>query len=156
VNKNEAVCFKEKKDYILIQQVERGWSNSSYSNNLKSAANETSAFASIMKSLKSGGRAAIGAGASANNQRANAYHHQRTNSLCVFYNTSIMGYAPNAAGNETKRLGANENGSMQPKDVKILQYHEKVMEAQNKWTGNGQFIVRKKTLFAVSSLSIVI
>jgi hypothetical protein len=151
VNKSEAASFKDKKDYILLQRVERGWSNSSNTNNIPSAANETSAFASIMKSLKSGGRNAIG-GNNNNNQRANVYHHQRTNSLCVFYNAGILSTGRNGPGNENKRLGPNENGYMPPRDVKILQYHEKIMEAQNKWTGNGQFFIRKKASFVVSSL----
>lgn len=36
------------------------------------------------------------------------------------------------------------------KDIRILQNHEKIMEAQNKWTGNGKFIIKNKSTFIVS------
>ena len=59
-------------------------------------------------------------------------------------------------GNTTTIGGNNNNkilmmNSKEPvRDVKYLQNHEKILEAQNKWTGNGRFIVREKSSFLVS------
>lgn len=135
VDKSVASLFKEKKNYILVQQVDRHWSNSNNSSQLN---NIDGTYKSIPK----------------RNGR-NSYQHLRTKSLCVFYNTNILSHA---RSNESKKTVTNVPSSScnskllinQPKDMKILQYHEKIMEAQNKWTGNGKFIIREKSTFLVS------
>ena len=136
--------FKEKKDYILIQLVERRWSNNN-SNNNDTVSNACSyAAASVSKLTKYTNRMGRG-------KRSALYRHQRTNSLSAFYNTGLLSYARKTANNETKRSGAACGSSESSgKDVRVLLYDEKIMEAQNKWTGNGQFIIRKKSNFAVS------
>ena len=138
---------KERKNYILIQQVERRWSNS-HSNapsykiddsepNL--AGPTTSRRPSKVKSRLS-------------------YQYNRTNSLSAFHNTSILNYAKamatSAAANENKAKSnassSDKKHNVSPKNIKILQNHEKIMEVQNKWTGNGKFILMEKSNFLVN------
>lgn len=86
------------------------------------------------------------------------YHNQRTKSLCVFYNTNILNYARSmaAANNEMKHnkrasgSGISGGQKMGQKEMRILQFNEKIMEAMNKWTGNGKFFLREKSTFLVS------
>lgn len=138
VDKAVAASFREKKDYILVQQVERRWSNTN-ANNIE-----------IMEPP-----AGINPKPSKRNQSQTSrfsYQHQRTKSLCVFYNTSILNYARAMAENNKKNSTSGSsnkvtNGSS--KDMRILQMHEKIMEVQNKWTGNGRFILREKNTFLV-------
>ena len=132
MNKNAALNFKEKKDFVLVQEVERRWSNSHATNN--------QIIDEVAGQLREN---------SSNNNKS-SFQHQRTKSLCVFYNTSILNYA--RAANENKKNGSSSgkvSGAIKPRDVKILQNHEKIMEIQNKWTGNGRFIVREKNTFLV-------
>ena len=118
---------KDKKDFVLIQQVERRWSNS-HNNQTSYKIDDPDA-------------------------RRASYQHNRANSLCVFYNSNILNYTKSIVGNENKKLfNANNKNTQQitPKDIKVLQNHEKVMEIQNKWTGNGKLIIRDKTNIFVS------
>lgn len=111
----------------------------------------------------------VGGGSSSKSRRSTArsfFQQERTKSLCVFYNSSILNYARRlqregknssretaisnaAAATANAVVAAASSTTNIPKDVKILQYHEKIMEIQNKWTGNGKFIVRAKTNFLV-------
>ena len=125
MNKNAALNFRERRDYVLVQELERRWSNCHETNN---QINEHNCPTSDLKS---------------------AYKHQRTKSLCVFYNSSILNYARTVAANEAKKASKKNQVAVKPKDVKILQNHEKIMELQNKWTGNGRFLVRDKATFQV-------
>ena len=81
-----------------------------------------------------------------------SYQQQRTKSLCVFYNTSIINYArAMATAKESRKISSSGSAyKLHANSVKILQGHEKIMEAQNKWTGNGKFIVKEKSSFLVS------
>ena len=89
---------KDKKDFVLIQQVERRWSNS-HNNQTSYKIDDPDA------------------------QRA-LYQHNRANSLCVFYNSNILNYTKSIVGNENKKLfNANNKNTQQitPKDIKVLQ-----------------------------------
>lgn len=141
MDKNAASVFRERKNYILVQQVERRWSNATTNNQL----NGDSVLNDNRKSSSSSRRGT----------NRSSYQHQRTKSLCVFYNgTSILNYARAMGANDAKRASnANATNSKEiltPKDMKILQYHEKIMEVQNRWTGNGKFIIREKSTFLVT------
>jgi phosphatidylinositol phospholipase C epsilon len=43
------------------------------------------------------------------------------------------------------------SGAKTHRDVRLLQNHEKIMEAQNKWTGNGRFIIKNKARHMVNN-----
>ena len=126
--------MKDKKNYILIQQVERRWSNSKIDD---SEPNLSSRRPSANKARLS-------------------YQYNRTNSLSAFHNSSILNYAKtvmtSSSANESKKNSAeiNKKQNASPKNIKILQNHEKIMEVQNKWTGNGKFILMEKSNFLVS------
>jgi hypothetical protein len=150
--------FREKKNYILIQQVERRWSNAAPHHHQVNNANNNGG-GDRKTSSRSGARS--------------FFQQERTKSLCAFQNSSILNYARamaenkrfnrektssrevailNAAAataNATGGGGGGGGGTTIPKDLKILQYHEKIMEIQNKWTGNGKFIIREKSTFLV-------
>ncbi|CAF0890793.1 unnamed protein product [Brachionus calyciflorus] len=134
VDKYASNQFKEKKSYILIQQCDRHWSNQM--NNLDGTTN-------IVKQIGTSKRNPL------------SYRHLRTKSLCVFYNTASLLTPTNKLNDKKQANSANISASnsktqlnqVQPKDIQILQYHEKIMEAQNKWTGNGKFIIREKSTF---------
>jgi hypothetical protein len=145
VDKNAANLFREKKNFVLMQQMERRWSNTTTNNLINGG------------ELSNAGGGGGGGGSRKSSRRSttrSSYQHQRTKSLCVFYNTSILNYARTmAAANENKRA-SNVNSSKEtiiatPNDMKILQNHEKIMEIQNKWTGNGKFIIREQSTFLV-------
>jgi hypothetical protein len=53
----------------------------------------------------------------------------------------------------TKLDGGCSSG--RPKDIKILQNHEKIMEVQNRWTGNGKFIIKERENFTVSAFFLI-
>ncbi len=137
IDKNSLSSFREKKNFYLVQQVERRWSNSN-----NSGGGGAAAAGLNDKSEKSGD--------SQQPQRNSWFRHQRTKSFSVFYNASILNYARQMASDNAKRVDKNGSNQYSPKDVKCLQYHEKIMEVQNKWTGNGRFIIKKKIIFSVS------
>ena len=91
---------------------------------------------------------------SANKARL-SYQYNRTSSLSAFHNSTILNYAKNvmtsSSANESKKnsIENNKKQSASPKNIKILQNHEKIMEVQNKWTGNGKFILMEKSNFLV-------
>lgn len=140
MNKN----VSDKKDFILVQEVEQSWSNTNIDNqtelNTINNANKKNSAAGLIIHRKS-----------KNSVGSMAYNKQRTKSLCVGYNTNIFSYAKSMAAKETKKISMS--GSNQKfhstKDLKILQNHEKILEIQNKWTGNGKFIIKSKSAFLV-------
>lgn len=128
-----------------MQEVERSWSNNNVSPKILSVMRKDS-LTSIPRSNKSNYSIASMA----------SYKTQRTKSLCVFYNSSIMNYAKStmAQPKDRKTSTSSSNHKMQNnsiRDMKILQNHEKILEVQNKWTGNGKFIIKEKCSFLVST-----
>lgn len=136
----------DKKDFILVQEVEQSWSNTNINNQI-----ETNTA-----SKKNSGAGLILGRKSKNSVASVGYNKQRTKSLCVGYNTNIFSYAKAIAAKETKKIsmsGSNQKFHSN-KDLKILQNHEKILEIQNKWTGNGKFIIKAKSTFLVNNSSI--
>ena len=136
--------YKDRKNYILIQQVERRWSNS----NANPSNYKTDDSESNLSSRRPG-----------SNKARLSYQYNRTNSLSTFHNSSILNYAKGtttttcSSANESKKNSVENNNkkpNSSPKNIKILQNHEKIMEVQNKWTGNGKFILMEKSSFLVS------
>ena len=90
-----------------------------------------------------------------------SYQYNRTNSLSTFHNSSILNYAKaitTSTQNESHTSkknsidassSSNKKTHVSPKNIKVLQNHEKIMEVQNKWTGNGKFIIMEKSQFLV-------
>jgi len=134
----------DKKDYIVMQEVERTWTpnivNTKNSDN-SLAIERKDSLNSIVRSNKSNYSLASMA----------SYKQQRTKSLCVFYQTNIVNTVK-ATINSPRNLASTADRAKHPpvRDTRYLQNHEKILEAQNKWTGNGKFIVKEKTLFMVS------
>ncbi len=127
-----------------MQEVERTWTPSTV--NTKNSDNSLAikrkdSFNSIMRSNKSNYSLASMA----------SYKQQRTKSLCVFYQTNIVNTVK-ATINSPRNLASTADRAKHPpvRDTRYLQNHEKILEAQNKWTGNGKFIVKEKTSFMVS------
>jgi hypothetical protein len=109
------------KDLILVQQVDRRWSNVNHIS-YKQSAFYAPSFRNIYQRISN--------------------RHQRAKSLCgslQYSRNSIINYAIAMASDKS-----NLTTQMRPKDTKILQNHEKIMEIQNKWTGNGKFIIKEK------------
>lgn len=106
----------------MVQQVDRRWSNV---NNI--SYKQSAFYASSLRNLC---------------QRI-SHRHQRAKSICGSLQNSrnsIINYAIAIASDKS-----NFNTTqLRPKDTKILQNHEKIMEIQNKWTGNGKFIIKEK------------
>jgi hypothetical protein len=138
---SSAKDFKDKKNYILIQQVERRWSNCNPNpTNYKNDDSE----ASILSRRPGSNKARL------------SYQYNRASSLSTFHNSSILNYtkaAASSSANESKKNSielSSKKQSTSPKNIKILQNHEKIMEVQNKWTGNGKFILMEKSNFLVN------
>ena len=130
-----------------MQEVEQSWSNTNINNNV-----ETNVASNTNK--KNSGAGLILNRKSKNSVASVGYNKQRTKSLCVSYNTNIFSYAKAIAAKETKKIsmsGSNQKFHSN-KDLKILQNHEKILEIQNKWTGNGKFIIKAKSTFLVIKL----
>lgn len=148
MDKAAANSFKKNKDYILVQEVCNAWSNA---NDEPDADGDDP---STDLGCISASRSRISSSVSGNSK----YRYQRTKSLCVFYNTNIINYAKSMASNNDPKSKKRASGSgisggqnkVTHKEMKILQYTERIMEAQNKWTGNGKFILREKHTFLVS------
>ncbi len=66
----------------------------------------------------------------------------------------MLSYAKAITVNKDRKKISMSNSSNQKfhsnKDLKILQNHEKILEIQNKWTGNGKFIIKAKSTFLVN------
>jgi hypothetical protein len=77
------------------------------------------------------------------NSSAQAMHTGRSK---AFKMLSTLINNPNSKGS-----GSQRSGSAKRRDMRVLQNHEKIMEAQDKWTGNGRFIIKNKSKFIVSS-----
>ncbi len=121
--------------------MERRWSNS----NANSSNYKTDDSESNLSSRRPG-----------SNKARLSYQYNRTNSLSTFHNSSILNYAKGtnttcSSANESKKNSVenNKKPNSSPKNIKILQNHEKIMEVQNKWTGNGKFILMEKSCFLV-------
>ena len=71
-------------------------------------------------------------------------------------NKTLSGLLSNKSDHDggKMRRSALINNKSTNKDIRILQNHEKIMEAQNKWTGNGKFIIKNKSTFLVSLISL--
>jgi hypothetical protein len=106
---------KEKKEYVLVQQVERRWSNTTNLNQ------------NVLTSKHGKEKG----------------EYQRTKSLCIFYNTNVLSYPKQSIKQNISPIKDGPHQKIE-KDLKILQNHEKIMEIQNKWTGNGRFIIKEK------------
>lgn len=132
---------------MIVQEVERTWNN----NQLKSSKPESIILKDSLSSIPHSNKSNYSITSAA------SFKQQRTKSLCVFYNSSIVNYANNlkssTRNNKECRKLSNSNQRMQKdpiRDMKILQNHEKILEAQNKWTGNGKFLIKEKSSFLVS------
>ncbi|RNA40636.1 1-phosphatidylinositol 4-5-bisphosphate phosphodiesterase epsilon-1-like isoform X1 [Brachionus plicatilis] len=143
VDKNAAAIFKERKNYILVQQSDRKWSNI-----LNQAANLDGAVSKSIIPFKQ--------------KHLNSYRHLRTKSLCVFYNTTGLLNSNKTIEKkvESKKLSVFDyknslNQTKSNKDINILQFDEKIMEAQNKLSGTQRFIIREKSTFVVRYISSV-
>ena len=111
----------ESKDYLLIEEMEHGW-------------------------------------ISIDSQGTSYSHHSTT----TLYSNKFLQLTRNKTlsallSNKTAehdggklRRSALINNKNTNKDIRILQNQEKIMEAQNKWTGNGKFIIKNKSTFLVS------
>ncbi len=130
-----------------MQEVERTWTpstdNNKTSNNSLGIVRKDS-LNSIVRSNKSNYSLASIA----------SYKQQRTKSLCVFYQNNIVNTVKatiTSPRNSSSTSGVQ--GKKTPaRDTRYLQNHEKILEAQNKWTGNGKFIIKEKTSFMVISV----
>ncbi len=56
----------------------------------------------------------------------------------------------------SKNCGGQRAVSNKRRDIRLLQNHEKIMEAQDKWTGNGRFIIKNKRKFTVINQTFLI
>ena len=130
------------KDYVLVQEVESSWRHNHHQKSMASkspAGHEGFARPSIPK------KKLLKKSFSANSD--NSYKQQRSMSLCIFYNANNI---VNIARNTMAHTKDNLNSSTRIKDSsqrnrKILQNHEKILEVQNRWTGNGRLIVMDRT-----------
>jgi hypothetical protein len=132
----------------LVQELEQSWSNTNINNQteLDKPVNDSKKNSATGLILNRKSKSSV----------SSVYNKQRTKSLCVGYNTNIFSYARAIAAKETKKIsmsGSNQNAN---KSMKILQNHEKILEIQNKWTGNGKFIIKAKSSFLVSFYFILI
>ncbi len=107
------------KNLVLVQQVDRRWSNINHISYKQSA----SSLRNLCQRISN--------------------RHQRAKSISGNLEksrNSIIGYAIAMVSDKSNEITTQ----LRPKDTKILQNHEKIMEIQNKWTGNGKFIIKEK------------
>jgi len=142
----------EKKDFILVQELEQSWSNTNINNQI-----ETQTGSQTGKDKKNSGSGLILHRKSKSSITSMFFNsRQRTKSLCVSHNTTLFSYAASkaiAAAKEKKKISMSSSTNQKfnsNKELKILQNHEKILEIQNKWTGNGKFIIKAKSTFLVN------
>lgn len=101
---------------------------------------------------------------SIDNQGYSCGHHSTTtiqsNKLIQFTRNKtlhgvLLGKNDDGAKLRHPTLGNNKSGHNN-KEIRTLQNHEKIMDAQNKWTGNGKFIIKNKSTFLVSLINLVL
>lgn len=135
IDKNAAERFKEKQNFVLIQECDRKWS--SHSANIES---ESSRSINYFKK-----------------KQLNSYRHLRTKSLCVFYNNS--GLLASNKINEKKNISNNLcvfdsknsfNQIKSDKETKILEYGEKILDSFKNYNGSVKFVIRDKSSSLVS------
>jgi hypothetical protein len=140
---NKEPPLKEPGQFLLVQEVERRWSNSH-----SSAIN-----ASLLLDVLSRSRRDASAASSS------SHHHQRTKSLCVNNNNNnginyILSKKEKGAAKKQQhydRSGSSSKaiGKEKALDTRVLLNQERILEAQNKWTGNGRFIIKDKAAYGV-------
>jgi hypothetical protein len=112
--------LSESKDYLLIEEMDHGWISVESQTTTVNTIQSTQKFSQLT----------------------------RNKTLCALLNST---HNPSKFDENSKiqRLASVNNSNMN-KDIRILQNHEKLMEVQNKWTGNGKFIIKNKSTFLVS------
>jgi hypothetical protein len=142
--------LKEPEQCVLVQEVEKRWTNNNNNNN----SNNTSSILDVLVRSRRDASAVIRRASSS------SYQHQRTKSLCVNESGANSNSVNNLIGGKKaakKQQLNNRNGivvaaaaakeNAPPLDTRVIHSQERILEAQNKWTGNGKFIIKDKSAY---------
>lgn len=133
IDKNAAINFKETKNYMLIQQNFRKWSNGE---------NQEELISKAILSFKQ--------------KQTNSYQHLRTKSLCLLYNNGLpCSYKVNERKKNSFNLikyGSKNSFSQNKsnKDIKVLQFEEKILDIHNRLGNTEKIIIKEKPAYLVS------